>query len=200
MRIAMKRAELQHHRQVGVHGDAAEDRHVLVAGSIEAFAVHPLRRQHRARGQAVEDAGRKHHVLQGRRCDSVHEPLGIPCFRQVIEFVDESGTPGIHRADGIGVDAGEFLQESTDSSQKVHVQCDLFLDIRSLNLDCDLLSRFLHAGLVHLSQRRGRHRFLTAVFVGNTTKLNDRIDGRHAPFGLQYFDGDCGIERRHSIL
>mmetsp|Transcript_15356 Transcript_15356/g.30612 ORF Transcript_15356/g.30612 Transcript_15356/m.30612 type:complete len:220 (-) Transcript_15356:876-1535(-) len=202
MRIAMQCTELQHHRQVRVHGDAAENRHVLVARSIEAFAVHPLCRQHGARGQTVEDAGRKHHILQGRRSDAVHEPRGVPRFRPVIEFVHESSTPGVDRPDGIGVDAGEFLDESTDSSQQVHVQRDLFLDVRPLHLDGDLLSRFLQARLVHLSQRRGRHRSSTAavVVVGHTTQIDDRIDGRHAPFLLQYFLGDDGIERRDSIL
>mmetsp|Transcript_26357 Transcript_26357/g.55556 ORF Transcript_26357/g.55556 Transcript_26357/m.55556 type:complete len:249 (+) Transcript_26357:1191-1937(+) len=197
--IAMQHPSLQHHSQISIHGNTAENADIVFPTSVQPLANHPLRSQHFPRSQFVQHRGRKHHTRQRSLRNAFHERLRIDCLFDVIQFIDKTNTPCINRANQIRIQVESSLKKGCCFSNQVHIQGDLVHDIRSLHLHSNfsfggrtIFGRRADGGTVNLPQTGGGNGFIR--------KLDKQIVNRGTQFILDDFSCFGSGEGRHLIL
>ena len=163
--IRVQQPRLEHHRQVRVHGHAAERRDALprrvVVGAhvrVQALAVDPPRREHAARRRRFHGLRREDRVRQWSLRNGVDEVARVFGLAPVVELIHKPHAPGVDDAHQIRVEVREFPQGRADDPQEVQVERDGLRDVGPLHLDGDAHAfvAVVHVAAVDLAQRRGR--------------------------------------------
>mmetsp|Transcript_51231 Transcript_51231/g.153912 ORF Transcript_51231/g.153912 Transcript_51231/m.153912 type:complete len:249 (-) Transcript_51231:1217-1963(-) len=154
VRVTVQRSCLQHHSQVCIHRDTAQDRHIILRALVEPLPHDPLRRENFDGGALLHYRRRVHNAGQGRSLDALEEFLRVPRLGDVIQLVDETSTPLVDHAHQIRVEVERALQYRHDLPDEVHVERDAVHDVRTLHLDGNLPAVGFERGLVDLPQTR----------------------------------------------
>mmetsp|Transcript_32581 Transcript_32581/g.96022 ORF Transcript_32581/g.96022 Transcript_32581/m.96022 type:complete len:201 (-) Transcript_32581:775-1377(-) len=157
--VAVKGSSFQHHCEIGVHSDTAENRDITLAALIKSLSVDPLRRQDFAGSALLDDGWGVNNASQRRRLDGFCELLGIARLRNVIQLINEAQSPCINCPDDIGVEVERPFENWGDLPYQVHIEGNLFHNVRPLNFQRYFPSTFSQPGTENLAKTRCCYRF-----------------------------------------
>mmetsp|Transcript_32240 Transcript_32240/g.80287 ORF Transcript_32240/g.80287 Transcript_32240/m.80287 type:complete len:727 (-) Transcript_32240:849-3029(-) len=159
VRVAVERARLEEHGEVGGQTHRAELANVALAvrRRVEALALHPLGREH-ALGRVLQHRPRRaHHLCERRDRNLLAKVDGRLGLELVVQLVDEAQRPLVHRGDEVSVDPSEgALRKYRGHADQVHVQRNCLENARPLHLDRHLQSAVAQPRAVDLPEARRR--------------------------------------------